>query len=41
MVGEISNTDQLNQDHLHLCEILLVPTELCERDADYQICFLS
>jgi len=41
MVGEISGTDQVNQNHLHLYEILLVPTELCERDADCQICFLS
>jgi len=41
MVSEISGTDQVNQNHLHLYEILLVPTELCEQDADCQICSLS
>jgi len=41
VAGEISGTDQVNQNHLHLYEILLVPTELYEWDADCQIHFLS
>jgi len=39
MVGEISGRDQVNENHLYLYEILLAPTELCEQDADCQICF--